>query len=99
MQACAGEIYSHICLRGDWAVTEFFKPVGPNRKAENKWLECQAWTEKSMPGYTDMTDRAAGLLPAPGARPAWGEGGEGGRGLTPASLSLSSMQEVFVPLV
>ncbi|RLW13254.1 hypothetical protein DV515_00000105 [Chloebia gouldiae] len=42
--------------RGDWTVTEFFKPVGPNRKAENKWLKCQASTEKSMPGYTDMTD-------------------------------------------
>lgn len=56
---CTGEIYSHICLRGDWTVTEFFKPtLRPNRKAENKWLKCQASQEKSMPGYTDMTDRS-----------------------------------------
>ncbi|KAG9342772.1 hypothetical protein JZ751_015637 [Albula glossodonta] len=53
-----GEIYSHVCLRGNWTVTEFFKPFGPNRKAEDKWRRCQAWTEKSMLPHTGR-DRLA----------------------------------------
>lgn len=61
LSSFTGEIYSHTqASRAQLDCNRISPPpLGPSHKAENKWLRCQGWTEKSMPVYTDMT------VPAP----------------------------------